>query len=173
MTSVRIERSIKALSKFDLMVNHYSLALDDHKEEHPFIEFDRTSYPGCEAHLFTIADTSLWMPELNSATAVVLRGPENYSDRSNSWMKLLSVTQELMESLEKYRQGLKHGIIPSTHWIYHEIKWYRKNWEGPLHELKPVEGFLHSVDESIRTHIKELNDLGFPTTQEPVPTCSH
>lgn len=165
MTSDEIERNIKALSKFDLVVNRFSLALDDRQEDPPFLEFNRASYPGCEAHLFTIADASLWLPDLNSEDDVVLLGPKDESDRYESWLKILAITQEVMESLEQYRQGLKHGIIPSTHWIYHEIKWYRQNWEGPLHELKPEDEFLYSVDESIRSHIKELNDLRFPTTQ--------
>ncbi|MFX1560887.1 MAG: hypothetical protein ACFFBL_09905 [Promethearchaeota archaeon] len=165
MTSAEIERSIKALSKVDLIVNRYNLALGKHRREHPLIEFDRTSYPGFEAHLFTIADASLWKPELNSQAGVVLRGPKNQLDIYNSWMNLHAVTEEMMMSLEQYRQGLKHGIIPSTHWVYHEIRWYRQNWEGPSHELKPVDEFLHTIDESIKTHIKELNDLGFPTTE--------
>ena len=165
MTSDEVERSIKALSKFDLVVNRYSLALDESHKNAPVLEFNRSSYPGFEAHLFTIADASLWKPELNSEADVVLIGPENGQDSHESWMKLLSVAQEVMKSLEQYRQGLTHGIIPSTHWIYHEIRWYRKNWEGQLHEPKPVEEFLYSIDESIKSHIRELNDLGFSTTQ--------
>ena len=165
MTSDEIERSIKALSKFDLVVNHFSLALDDRQEDPPFLEFNRTSYPGFEAHLYTIADASSWLPDLNSEGDVVLLGPKNESDRYESWLKILANTQEVMESLEQYRQGLNHGIIPSTHWIYHENRWYRKNWEGPPHELKSADEFLYSVDESIKSHIKELNDIGFSTTQ--------
>ncbi|MHA1963969.1 MAG: hypothetical protein ACXACG_12890 [Candidatus Thorarchaeota archaeon] len=165
MTSDEVERSIKALSKFDLIVNRFSLALNETQEDTPVIVINRSGYPGFEAHLFTIADASQWKPELNSESDVVLVGPENGQDSHESWMKLLSVAQEVLESLEQYRQGLKHGIIPSTHWIYHEIRWYRKNWEGQPHELKPAEDFLYSVDESIKSHIKELNDLGFPTTQ--------
>ncbi|OLS20956.1 MAG: hypothetical protein ThorAB25_27590 [Candidatus Thorarchaeota archaeon AB_25] len=165
MTFDEVERSIKALSKFDLVVNHYSLALDESHKNAPVLEFNRSSYPGFEAHLFTIADASLWKPELNSEADVVLIGPENGQDSHESWMKLLSVAQEVMKSLEQYRQGLTHGIIPSTHWIYHEIRWYRKNWEGQLHEPRPVEEFLYSIDESIKSHIRELNDLGFSTTQ--------
>ena len=165
MTSDEIERNIKALSKFDLAVNRFSLALDDNHKDPPFLEFNRTSYPGFEAHLFTIADATLWRPELTSTVDVILSGPENESDCSESWIKLFSILQDVMESLGQYRQDLKHGIIPSTHWVYHEIRWYRQNWEGPPHELKPAEDFLYSVDESIRPHIKELNELGFPTTQ--------
>jgi hypothetical protein len=165
MTSDEVERSIKALSQFDLVVNRFSLALEESQEETPILEFNRSSYPGFEAHLFTIADASHWKPELNSEADVVLVGPENSQDSRESWMKLLSVAQEVMVSLEQYRQGLIHGIIPSTHWIYHEIRWYRKNWEGQPHELKPVEEFLYSVDESIKSHIRELNNLGFSTTQ--------
>ena len=165
MTSNEIERSIKALSKFDLVVNRFNLALDDHQEDLPFLEINRTSYPGFEAHLFTIADSSLWMPELNSEDDLVLLRPMNKSDRYESWLKLLAITQEIMESLEKCRQGLRHGIIPTTHSIYHETKWYRQNWDGPLHDLKPADEFLYSVDDSIQSHIKELSDLGFPTTQ--------
>jgi len=165
MTSIEIERSIKALSKFDLVVNCFSLALDDSQEDLPLLEFNRNSYPGFEAHLFTIADASLWLPELNSEADIVLLRPKNESDRYEAWMKILDVTQEVMKSLDQYRQGLKHGIIPSTNWAYHENRWYRKNWESSPHELIPVDEFLYSVDESIRSHIRELNDLGFLTTQ--------
>lgn len=164
MTSEEIERSINALSKYDLVVNHFSTGLID-GHERPQIEFNRTSYPGIEAHLFTIADAASWQPELTPTADVILLGSTNESDRYASWIRLLSTIQDVMSTLEQYRQGLKHGIIPSTHWIYHELRWYRKNWEGPLHELKSAESFLYSVDESIRYHIKELNDLGFPTTQ--------
>lgn len=165
MTSAEVERSIKALSEYDLVVNHFSLALDNNQEDVPVLEFNRNSYPGFEAHLFTIADISLWKPELNSVADVVLVGPKNEQAPHESWMRLLDVTQEVMGSLEQYRQGMKHGIIPSTHWIYHETRWYRKNWEGPVHELKPADEFLYSVDDSIKPHIKELTELGFSTTQ--------
>ena len=165
MTSDEVERSIKALSTFDLEVNRFSLALDETQEDIPVLEINRNSYPGCEAHLFTIADAAQWKPVINSESDVVIVGLETDQDTHESWMKLLSVTQEVMESLEQYRQGLKHGIFPSTHWIYHETRWYRKNWEGQPHGLKPAEDFLYSVDASIRSHIKELNDLGFSTTQ--------
>lgn len=165
MTSAEVERSIKALSKFDLVVNRYSLALDEHQEDTLVLEFNRSSYPGFEAHLFTIADASQWNPVLDSETNVVLVEQEKNQDSHESWMKFLSVTQEVMGLLEQYRQGLKHGIIPSTHWVYHETRWYRKNWEGQPHELIPAEDFIYSVDESIKSHISELNELGFPTTQ--------
>jgi hypothetical protein len=165
MTTAEIEKRIKALSRFDLVVSQYNLSLNGNTDEQQFIEFDRSSYPGFEAHLFTIADISLWSPEVNPTAPVVLRGPMNQSDRSDSWSKMIDVMDEVMKSLEQYRQGLKHGIIPSTHWIYHELKWYRKNWEGPFREVKPVDEFLYSIDESIREHVKELNDLGYLTTQ--------
>ena len=165
MSSNEIESKIKTFAKYDLVVKNFSLSLSDSIEVQPFLEFDRTSYPGFEAHIFTIADASLWMPELTPADDVALLGPRNQSGSSDSWMKLLNITQEIMESLARYRQGLKHGIIPSSHWMYHELKWYRKNWEGSFLKLKPVDDFLYSVDESIRSHIKELNELGFSTTQ--------
>ncbi|KXH70519.1 MAG: hypothetical protein AM326_04265 [Candidatus Thorarchaeota archaeon SMTZ-45] len=165
MILCEIQRSISALSKFDLVVNHFSTALDNGLEERPLIEFDRSSYPGFEAHLFTIADAAQWMPELNSEENVVLFGPESMSNQYESWMRLLDFVNEVMNSLDDYRQELKHGIIPTTHWIYNENRWYRKNWEGPNHRFKPVNEFLYSVDESIQAHIKSLNALGFPTTQ--------
>ena len=164
MTSDEVERSIKALSKYNLVLNRFSLAIDERQDNLPFITFNRSSYPGFEAHLFTIADASQWTPEFNSDSCVVLEGQKN-TDSYESWKKLLTVAQEILESLETYRQGLKHGIIPSTHWAYHETRWYRENWESQIHELRPSEDFLYSVDESIKHHIKTLNDLGFPTTQ--------
>lgn len=165
MILCEMQRSISALSKFDLVVNHFSLALDNCLEQRPSIEFDRSSYPGFEAHLFTIADAAQWIPELNSADNVVLFGQENVNNQYGSWIRLLDTTEEIMRSLDNYRQELTHGIIPSTHWIYNENRWFRKNWEGPYHRYKPADEFLDSVDESIQAHIKALNDLGFPTTQ--------
>ena len=165
MTPEEIVRRINAFSKFDLAVKHISLALDDNLEGQPKLEVRKTSYPGFEAHLFTVADASLWVPELSPEGDVVLLGPSRQSVRHDSWLKLIDVTHDIMGSLEQYRQGLRHGLIPSSNWIYHELQWYRKNWEGPYHERRPVDDFLYSVDESIRFHIKELNEMGFPTTQ--------
>lgn len=165
MISSEIRRSIKALSKFDLVVNHYNLALTNSLEGPPSIEFDRTSYPGFEAHLFTIADASQWMPELDSEDNVILYGIDNRSDPFFLWIRFLEIANEVMRYLENYRHELKHGIYPSTDWAYNENRWYRKNWEGPNHRFKPTEEFLNSVDESIREQIKALNDLGFSTTQ--------
>lgn len=162
MNSTEIEKRIKTLSQYDLMVNHFSASSDSASS---YIEFNHASYPGVEAHLFTIADAASWQPELTSSSDVILKGPANESDRGNEWNDLLSILQDVMESLTTYRQGLMHGIIPSSHWVYHEFRWYRENWEGPLHELKSADSFLHLVDKSIRYHMKELNDLGFPTTQ--------
>ena len=104
MTSAEVERSIKALSEYDLVVNHFSLALDERQEDAPVLEFNRISYPGFEAHLFTIADASQWTPELNSEADVILVGPQKSHDSHKSWVKLLSVAQEVMQSLEHYRQ---------------------------------------------------------------------
>jgi hypothetical protein len=164
MSYDEIERCINALTNYDLVVNQFNIGFTDGLEC-PHIEIDHNSYPGVEAHLFTIADAASWQPGLTSSANVILTGPRDESIRYDSWTKFLSIAQDILESLEQYRQGLRHGIIPSSHWIYHEIKWYRKNWDGPPHELKPAESFLHLVDESIRYHIKELNDLGFLTTQ--------
>ncbi len=162
MNSTEIEARINALSQYDLVVNRFSTSL---LGDSPYIEFDHTSYPGVEAHLFTIADASLWEPELTSTADVILRGPTNKSTRVENWNTLLTNIQDVMTLLGPFRQGLTHGIIPTSHWIYHEFRWYRENWEGPPHEQKSADSFLHLVDESIRYHMKELNDLGFPTTQ--------
>ena len=165
MTFHEIERGIKALSKFQLVVNRFSIALEKNHDDLPYLEFNRTSYPGFEAHLFTIADAALWTPELSETDDVIIKGPKNVSDLSESWRKLLAITLDVMNSLKNYRQGLKQGLFPNTHWIHQEIKWYRKNWEESPHKIKPTDEFLYTVDESIKFHIKELNELGFPTTQ--------
>ncbi|MFW9806371.1 MAG: hypothetical protein ACFFFK_06540, partial [Candidatus Thorarchaeota archaeon] len=128
-------------------------------------KFDHSSYPGFEAHLFTIADAAMWAPRLTSESEVVLTLVQTTKNSHESWFRLLAVAKELMESLNKYRQELKHGIVPSTHWASQETKWYRENWGNRPHELTRVKDFLYLVDESIRPHIKELNELGFSTTQ--------
>jgi hypothetical protein len=163
MSSNELRSRITALQKYNLVVNHFDLGIDG--DVRPQIEFDHSSYPGVEAHLFTIADASSWQPELTPSANVILHELSNEDDQYNSWNKLLETMDTIMSSLEEYQQGLMHGIIPSSHWIYHEIQWYRKNWEGPPHELTPVESILHLIDESIKKHIKELNELGYQTTQ--------
>ncbi|MFW9809419.1 MAG: hypothetical protein ACFFE6_08580 [Candidatus Thorarchaeota archaeon] len=164
MDSKEIAKRIGTLSKFELIVNDFSTGLRG-SPERPRIEFNHTSYPGVEAHLFTIADASSWQPELTDANDVVLLGSINESERERSWVKLLSILSDVMSRLEHYRQGLKHGILPSSNWIFHELTWYRMNWERHPPELQSTESFLYTVDESIKPHIKELNDLGFSTTQ--------
>ena len=159
MNSDEMKTNIKTLARFDLILSKYSLV----ESEALTLTFDRTSYPGFEAHLFTIADATMWSPEFDPESNVILMGPKDHPQESLT--NLLTVTDEIMSSLEQYRQGVKHGIIPSTHWVYHETRWYRENWEGPFRELKLTKDFLYSIDESIRPHIEELNDLGFPTTQ--------
>ncbi|MFW9793412.1 MAG: hypothetical protein ACFFEE_03845 [Candidatus Thorarchaeota archaeon] len=155
MTSKELERSINTLSKFDLIVKRFSAKAQESLQ----IVFDHTSYPGVEAHLFTIADAASWHPELTLESDVLVSG------LTDSWNNFHEYLHQVMENLEQYRQGLKHGIIPTSHWVYHEFNWYRENWEGPPHEVKPAETFLHLVDESIQPHIKALNCLGFLTTQ--------
>ncbi|MHA1950023.1 MAG: hypothetical protein ACXAAO_06275 [Candidatus Thorarchaeota archaeon] len=162
MSSDRLGSRIYALSKYDLTVKDYESSLDG--VTIPHIKFDRFSYPGVEAHLFTIADAALWQPELTSSGDVILSGPKE-SETNESWKNLFTSMYEIMESLNQYRQGLTHGIIPTSHWVYHEVRWYRENWEGPQHEPIPAESILYLVDNSIKPHIKELNDLGFQTTQ--------
>jgi hypothetical protein len=165
MNSNAIKGRIRSLSQFDLKVNHFSLGLDESLGELPFIEFSRISYPGVEAHLFTIADASLWHPEITSTLDVALRGLSGSLDRFESWNRLLSNIRNIMSSLELYRQKMKQGIIPSTIWAHHELQWYRRNWTRFLQKPTPMTDFLDSVDKSIKCHIKELNDLGLTTTQ--------
>jgi len=164
MTS-KIEKGIRNLSKYDLVVKRFSLAIDENQLGFPELEFDRASYPGFEAHLYTIADAALWTPELGSTDDVVLIKPRDRTNSYDSWTKLLDIISQIMNYLEFYRQNVRHGIIPSTNWLFNENQWYRRNWDHGQHKTPPVDEFLLSVDESIRAHIKELNDLGFPTTQ--------
>ena len=165
MTS-KIEKGIRNLSKYDLVVKRFNLAIDENELGLPELEFSRTSYPGFEAHLYTIADAALWTPELDSTNDVLgLKGPGDGINPYDSWMRLLGMANRIMNYLEFYRQEVKHGIIPSTNWLFNENQWYRKNWDHPQHKTSTVDEFLPSVDESIQAHIKELNDLGFPTTQ--------
>jgi hypothetical protein len=147
-------------------VKRFNLALGENPLKLPELVFDRTSYPGFEAHLYTIADAALWTPELDSIDDVlVLKGPRIGINPYDSWIKLLDMANQIMNYLEFYRREVEHGIIPSTNWLFNENQWYRKNWDHPQHKTSAVDEFLSTVDESIQAHIKELNDLGFPTTQ--------
>ncbi len=165
MNTLEIERRLRSLSKYDLIMDSYCLGLGEPLDEPASIRISKSSYPGFEAHLFTIADASLWQTELTLTSDVILRNSSHPSIRVQSWYRLLGNLQRIMDALSLYRRGLRHGIIPSVQWISSEYQWYRQNWEASLHESYSTQDFLYSVDASIRSHIKELNELGFLTTQ--------
>jgi hypothetical protein len=120
MTS-KIEKRIRDLSKYDLVVKRFNLAIDENQAGLPELEFDRASYPGFEAHLYTIADAALWTPKLGSTDGVlVLKGPRDIINPYYSWKRLLDITNRIMKYLEFHRQEMKHGIIPSTNWLFNE-----------------------------------------------------
>ena len=73
MTSDEIQKHIKALERFGLVVNKHSMVFD----ETPNLFFDRASYPGFEAHLFTIADATMWIPAFAPDSSIVLTGPKD------------------------------------------------------------------------------------------------
>lgn len=160
MFTTKIERTIKALSKYGLVITRISA-----NSEPPQIEIDHSCYPGIEAHLFTIADAASWKPELKQSGDVILSAELEISYKVDPWTRLFLASQTVMDGLKEYREGLKHGIISSSNWISDETKWYRANWVERQYKAVPPEEFLHLVDESIRSHIRELNELGFHTTQ--------
>ncbi len=169
---------LNAMIKGGFSVKHIHLGIQSEPKGVPLIVFDHIAYPGVEAHLFTIADASLWLPAFTSSGDVVLYRP-NWLDesldplptkrsRNEDWQGLLESFEKFSKLLSPYRASLNHGYIPRTIWSHHEAEWHHGLREAPDHDGKPIDEFLDYVDISIQPHICELNELGFIT----IESCS-
>ena len=107
-----IDRSyvIKTLIEGGFSVTSVQLGLETELELVPFIIFDHTIYPGVEAHLFTAADASLWMPAFTSSGDVVLYRPNKQAEEQNpSLLKKdrVAAWQDLLVAINKISNLLK------------------------------------------------------------------
>ncbi|MHA1903672.1 MAG: hypothetical protein ACW977_06870 [Candidatus Thorarchaeota archaeon] len=170
----REEYVLKVLRGAGLKPKKLQLGLYENSQSIPFVVLDHRTYPGIEAHLFTIADSAMWIPELTPAGDIILYEPSKWYEgckydsivdwRIDSWGMLLGSVESVMEWLEPYRESVTSGIRPDTIWAHHEVEWWTALWEIPENEPQNVDDFIKGIDESISPHIKELNVLGFATT---------
>ncbi|MGY5875680.1 MAG: hypothetical protein RTU30_08035 [Candidatus Thorarchaeota archaeon] len=171
-----IERSfvLKTLTKSGFSARSIQLGIDSQTEQTPFIIFDHTTYPGVEAHLFTVADASLWLPAFTSSGDVVLYRPNeqdvnqdssSLKKRIEAWQELLVAIVEISNLLKPYKTRLEQGWIPRIIWAHHESEWHHGLRDAPDHEVRPISEFLDYVDPSIRPCICELNECGFITKE--------
>jgi hypothetical protein len=157
-----------------LIPKRLQLGLDKNSQSIPYVVLNHRTYPGIEAHLFTIADSAMWIPELTPSGDIILYEPSKCYEgcgydsiedwRIDSWGMLLGAVEGIMEWLEPYRRSVANGIRPDTIWVHHEIEWWTALWEIPENIPQQVDDFIMGVDVSIRPHIRELNELGFATT---------
>ncbi len=126
----------------------------------PHIVLTRSSYPGFEAHLFTIADASFWIPEFTPDNEVVLYYPWGSDDeRRSAWERLFGsavvICRQLAHSPERTARGLQS--VP-VRWAHAE-----KGWEELLRQAdeRPLTPQKDDWEKSIAAHITTLRDSGF------------
>ncbi|RDE12836.1 MAG: hypothetical protein C4K48_09520 [Candidatus Thorarchaeota archaeon] len=175
-------RSARKLARvfrnYDLAVKELHVGFGAASPEKPSVVIDHTSYPGVEAHLFTIADAALWNAQFTSDRDVLLsqsvidleaKDQAEPTDASiQAWSRLTSVLSSIMDCMKFHKESIARGQYGTVIWGQHATEWHRELWESRIHELVPPSEFIDYVDTSIRPHITELNDLGFTT----VESCS-
>lgn len=168
----------KVFRKFGLLVSDIHIGLEDGSLEIPSVTIDRTSYPGVEAHLFTVAAIANWRAQFNPEYNILLSFPEITrcsQERTTpnhiliaTWQRLTDALTVIADRVKSYRRMIDRGMYPSIVWGHHASEWHRELWESCLHEYVPPSEFIDYVDRSIRNHIIELNELGFAT----IESCS-
>ncbi|MEM4735455.1 MAG: hypothetical protein QXS20_07035 [Candidatus Thorarchaeota archaeon] len=139
----------------------------------PTIVVDRTSYPGVEAHMVTIADIAGWRASLDEHGDVVISACRTTNDTGSTDIRpyreacarLISAVEGLVPHLARCRQELEEGHFPTLIWGQSTREYFRLDREAPPHEPPDVNSFIDRVDVSIRPHIVELNQLGFITLE--------
>ena len=58
-----------------LSVKGLQIGLGNQSCRTPYVHLGHTTYPGVEAHLFTVADSALWIPSFTSSGDVVIFRP--------------------------------------------------------------------------------------------------
>jgi hypothetical protein len=159
----------------DLTVKELYLGIEGQCLRNPFVVIDHTSYPGVEAHLFTAAHAARWNVQFTDARDVLLSYPTINFEREeevspfqatlDAWSCLTSILSTLMNCLKVYKEDISHGEFATVVWGHHATEWHREMWDCKIHDYIPPSEFIDYVDLSIRSHITELNNLGFATLE--------
>ncbi|PNX51450.1 MAG: hypothetical protein BV458_11510 [Thermoplasmata archaeon M9B2D] len=176
MSANRSREIAKVLRNSDLSVKELCTGLDYGSSEIPAVVVDRLSYPGVEAHLFTIADAAQWKVEFTDEHDVLLSRPSTKTEdiaelvegNAQAWNRLISILSCIMESMHLYKLNITRGEFATVIWGHHATEWHREMWESKAHEYVHPADFIEYVDTSIRAQITELNSLGFAT----IESCS-
>ncbi len=156
-------------------VRTLNLGLGAQDSDVPHIVLGHEVYLGVEAHLFTIADSALWLPVFRQSGDVIIYRPRELDKgssgtilkkaRSNAWRRLLTAFEQLTDLLKPYMKWVDQGAIPKVVWAHHEAQWHLGLRDAPDHEPPSIDAFLEYVDKSIRLYIREINALGFATKE--------
>ncbi|RDE12495.1 MAG: hypothetical protein C4K49_10035 [Candidatus Thorarchaeota archaeon] len=126
----------------------------------PHVVLTQPSYPGFEAHLFTMADASFWIPEFTPGDRVVLYYPWGSDDEKRSaWERLLESAVVMSRQLAGYRERIQRGLQGvSVRWAHGE-----KVWEQLLRPpvQQPLIPEANRWEKSIMAHITVLRNCGF------------
>jgi hypothetical protein len=171
----RSRQIARLFRNYDLNAKKLQTGIDDQVTANPMVVIDHTSYPGVEAHLFTIAHAAQWNARFTDTHDVLLSFPvsnfsaEGWSQSSESnlveWNRFISILSIIMECLKTYREDIAHGEFATVVWGHHATEWHRELWESKTHDFVAPSEFIEYVDTSIRPHITELNNLGFATME--------
>ena len=126
----------------------------------PHVVLTGSSYPGFEAHLFTIADASFWIPEFTPDNKVVLYYPWGSDDEKRSaWERLLESAIVIGRALAEYRRRTQRGAhsVP-VRWAHTEKGWQELLRLAAEQSLTPE---TDDWEESIAAHIVTLCSSGF------------
>jgi hypothetical protein len=148
---------------------HYSVS--NTPDDIPYLVLGHDAYSGCEAHIFTIADMTLWIPEFLPSGDVVLYYPiretnDNHPDallrrRTFAWE---FITYNFDEVMHRLWTKAKYEYPSTDRWAHNE-----REPEGyieiPENVPVPIDRILRRVDKSIRESILDLNRSGFATTE--------
>ncbi len=140
------------------------------QDDIPYVILGGDAYRGCKAHFFTIADMTLWIPELLPSGNVVLYYPLRRLDdkhpdallrrRTFSWEFLTMNFDDIMHKAQ-------HSFESTDSWAHNERE-PEGYFEIPENMPIPIDKILGRVDSSIKEHILELNKAGFAT----IESCS-
>jgi hypothetical protein len=171
----RSRQITKSFQNQDLIVKKTQIGTEDRFSCNPYVVIDHTSYPGVEAHLFTIAHAAKWNAQftdnrdvLLSSSVVDFMNEERVGSVETiltEWSRLMSSLSTIMNCLKVYRQEIVQGEFATVVWSHHATEWHRELWESKTHDYVPPSEFIDYVDYSIRPHITELNNLGFATME--------
>ncbi|TFG06651.1 hypothetical protein EU538_09955 [Candidatus Thorarchaeota archaeon] len=164
---------VSALERAGFTVLEVSLVGRKH-ESPDYLRLDHTSYPGCEAHAFTLAHAARWTGALDMHGDIILAHDAGSqineeagspSPSGSGWERLASVALDLGERLRGYRGRIEQGHYPGVVWGSHAQTWFRAMWAVSYLPPPVVDKFIDYVDYFIRPHIIRLNELGFWTKE--------